>query len=82
MVIFALILAGLVLGVLSVALFSIWGLPIALLIVIGLAVALATAKKNDRSLGTIERTKRPEPTGRPRPASGSAETANHRQGQV
>jgi len=82
MVAFALILAALVLIVLAVSVFSVWGIPVAVVIVIGLAVSLVSARKRGSSLGTVERTKKPEPTGRPRPASGSAETANHRQGQV
>lgn len=82
MVIFALILAGLVLSAVSVALFSVWGLPVVLLSVLAVAGYLAVARKDGTSVGTMERAKAPEPTGMPRAAAGGAETANERQGQV
>lgn len=82
MVAFALLLFGIIVGALSVALFSVWGAPVVLLIVLGVVAYLTLGRKGDKSLGTIERSKRHEPTGRPRAASGSADTANRRQGQL
>lgn len=82
MVIFALILGGLVLSAVSVALFSIWGLPVVMLTVLAIAGYLAVARKEGTSVATIERAKVKEPTGMPRPAAGAAQTANERQGQV
>ena len=82
MVIFALILAGLVLSAVSVALFSIWGLPVVLLSVLAVAGYLAAARKEGSDVGTMERAKVKEPTGMPRSASGGTETANERQGQI
>ncbi|HEX8104676.1 MAG TPA: hypothetical protein VF533_18810 [Solirubrobacteraceae bacterium] len=61
--------------------FAIWGVPVLVLSLIGFAVYLAFAKKEE-GIGTMEKTRGPEPTGRPRMATGSAETANERQGQV
>ncbi len=82
MVLFALILAGLVLSAVSVALFSIWGLPVVLLTVLVIAGYFAAARKEGSSVATIERAKVKEPSGMPRSASGGAQTANERQGQV
>ncbi len=82
MLVFALILAGLVLSAVSVAFFSIWGLPVVLLTVLAIAGYLAAARKEGSSVATIERAKVKEPTGMPRSASGGSQTANERQGQV
>ncbi|CAA9470759.1 MAG: hypothetical protein AVDCRST_MAG30-89 [uncultured Solirubrobacteraceae bacterium] len=82
MVIFALIIAGLVLSALSVAFFSVWGLPVVLLSVLVIAGYLAVARKEGAPVVSMERAKPKEPTGMPRSAGGGAETANQRQGQV
>ena len=82
MVIFALLLAGLVLSAVSVALFSIWGLPVVLLTVLAIAGYLAAARKDGSSVATIQRAKVKEPSGMSRASSGGTETANERQGQV
>ncbi len=76
------LLAGLLISAASFAFFGVWGFPVLILSVLGFAAYMATAKKENAALGTIEKTKGPEPTGRPRMATGSAETANERQGQV
>ncbi len=58
-------------------------LPVMLVLsLLGFAVYLASAKKENAALGSMTKNKGPEPTGRPRMASGTAETANERQGQV
>lgn len=85
MLVFGLIIAVLVLGVLAVSIFSIYGIPVVLLLLLGLGAFLLVGSKKKgglSELGTIERTKRHEPTGRPRPSTGNTDTANHRQGQV
>lgn len=76
------LLAALLIGGISLVAFGVWGVPVLVLSLIGFAVYLALAKKESASLGTIEKNKGPEPTGRPRMAHGGAETANERQGQV
>ena len=76
------LLAALLIGGISLAAFGVYGVPVLVLSLLGFAVYLALAKKESSSLGTIEKNKGPEPTGRPRMATGSAETANERQGQV
>jgi hypothetical protein len=57
-----------------------WGGIIALVVLGGLMLYIAVARRQDPSVGTIERGRRREPTGRVRSATG-AETANRRQGQ-
>ena len=76
------VLAALLLTAASFAFFGVWGFPVLVLSALGFAAYLATARKENPALGTIEKNKGPEPTGRPRMATGSAETANERQGQV
>ncbi len=76
------VLAALLLTAVSFAFFGVYGIPVLVLSLLGFAVYLATAKKENAALGTIEKNRGPEPTGRPRMATGSAETANERQGQV
>jgi hypothetical protein len=69
-------------SVVSLLLFSIWGLPVVALCVILGALYLAAARRRDASIGKIERGRRREPTGRPRAAHGTdGETANERVGQ-
>ena len=75
------LLAALLIRAASFAFFGIWGVPVLVLSVLGFAIYLAAAKKENAALGTIEKNRGPEPTGRPRMATGSAETANERQGQ-
>ncbi len=76
------VLAALLLTAASFAFFGVWGFPVLVLSLLGFAAYMATAKKESASLGTFDKTKGPEPTGRPRMAHGGAETANERQGQV
>jgi len=78
---FGLILALGVISVASVLIFSIWGLPVVAVAVLAAVVFLLVGRKGDSSIGTIERGRKVEPTGRPRKASGGAETANDRVGQ-
>lgn len=79
---FALTLFGLVVGVLLLLVYAPVGLPIIVLALIGLVVALSRSRKGGEPLGTVERSKHGEPTGRPRPAPSGPETANQRQGQL
>lgn len=77
------LLLVLLLGGVSLVAFGIYGIPVLVLGLLGFGVYMLAARREEGSqLGTTERTKGPEPTGRPRMASGSAETANERQGQV
>ncbi len=78
----ALTIFGLVVGALLLLLYAPVGIPIIVIALIGLVVALTRSRKGGEPLGTVERSKRGEPTGRPRPATTGPETANHRQGQV
>lgn len=62
------------------ALVSVWIAPVIVLAALA-AFALIRALTRNRPVLTIERTRTPEPTGRPRPARGGAETTNERVGQ-
>ena len=58
-----------------------WGGVIALVLGIGFLVYTAGARRNDRSVATIERGRRTEPTGEVRSGSSGVTTSNQRQGQ-
>jgi hypothetical protein len=60
---------------------SFWGGAIALVLGILFLLYVASARRNDRSVGTIERGRRQEPTGQVRSGSAGVETSNQRQGQ-
>ena len=70
-----------ILAVIAFFILSYWGAAIVLVLGIAFAVYTAVARKQDRSVATIERGARREPTGVPRSGSGDAETANQRVGQ-
>ena len=66
----------------AIVLFGIWGAPFTLIIGgLFLAYLLSARKEGGEPAVTIERGRRTEPTGVPRHASGSAQTANERVGQ-
>ena len=70
-----------IIGVISLLIFSVWGIPVVVLsILIGAAYLLFARRGSGPSVGAFERGKRIEPTGRPRKASGGADTANERVG--
>jgi hypothetical protein len=71
-----------VIGVGSVLIFGIWGAPVFLLAILLGGGYLLLARRGDASVGTIERGRKTEPTGKPRKASGGADTANERVGRV
>ena len=59
-----------------------WGGGIVALIVLGAAlIYIAVARRKDPTVGTIERGRRREPSGRVRSGHSGAETANERTGQ-
>ena len=60
---------------------SYWGGLIALVLGVAFILYAARARQGDRSVGTIERGRRQEPTGTVRSGSAGVETANQRQGQ-
>ncbi len=80
MPVFGVILALGVISVASVLIFSIWGLPVVAIAVLAAIIFLVVGRKGDKSIGVVERGRKVEPTGRPRKASGGAETANERVG--
>jgi hypothetical protein len=58
-----------------------WGGILALVVLGALFLYILVARRQDPSVGTIERGRRREPTGTVRTGSSGAETANQRQGQ-
>jgi membrane protein implicated in regulation of membrane protease activity len=77
-------LLGLLVLVLAVAagiLLTWWGGLVVLIAGVLFLVYLASARKSDPSVGTIERGRRTEPTGQVRSGSAGVETSNQRQGQ-
>ena len=58
-----------------------WGGIIALAILGALFLYLMAARRQDPSVGSIERGRRREPTGTPRANRSGIETANRREGQ-
>jgi len=80
MPLFFALLVGAVLSVFALLVFSVWGLPVVAIVVLALVAYLLAARKRDAGVGTIERGKPVEPTGRPRTASGGATTTNERVG--
>lgn len=79
---FALSIFGVVVGLVLLVLYFPVGIPVILISVIALLVVALRSRRSGEPLGTMERTKKGEPTGRPRPASSGPETANERQGQI
>jgi hypothetical protein len=72
-----------ILGVGALFVVAWWGIPILAAAGLLMLIQVAAARKRKGSLvGTVERSRRPEPTGAPRKASGGAETANERVGQA
>jgi len=69
-----------VLSVLALLIFSLWGLPVVAAILVVLVAYVVAARKRGGSAATIERGKHPEPTGRPRKGSGGTTTTNQRVG--
>ena len=76
------IIVGLILGIAAMGSFGFWGLPVVVLIVIAIAAYFARSRKEGEPLGTMERKKKVEPSGRPRAATGGGDTANERVGQA
>jgi heme O synthase-like polyprenyltransferase len=75
---------GAVLVAIIVVLFLVtswWGGVIGLVAGVAFLVYAAAARRNDRSVATIERGRRQEPTGNVRTGSAGVETSNQRQGQ-
>jgi hypothetical protein len=81
MVVFALLIALIVLGLIATAVFSIWGIPFVVLFLAVLGAYIVSARRKDPSVGRLEHVKPKEPTGVPRKASGDAQTSNERVGQ-
>jgi len=79
---FVLAIVSLILGLAFLATGLFWGAPLVLVAFGLLAWGLLSAKRNDPSIGTVERAKQPEPTGQPRMSPGGGGTANERQGQL
>ena len=71
----------LLLAVIAGILLTWWGGLIVLVAGILFLFYLASARKTDPSVGTIERGRRTEPTGQVRSGSAGVETSNQRQGQ-
>jgi hypothetical protein len=80
MPLFFALLVGAVLSVVALLIFSVWGLPVVAVVVLALVAYLIAGRRGDGSVGTIERGRRPEPTGRPRKATGGAQPTNERVG--
>jgi len=79
---FALTLFGLAVGALLLFVYLPIGFPVVIIALIGLVVVAIRSFKGEKALGTIERERKVEPTGQPRPSTTGPETANQRQGQV
>ena len=76
------IIATIILTVIAVVVFGVWGAPFSLIIGVLAILYVAKATKGDgESAVKLERGRRTEPTGMPRHSSGSAQTANERVGQ-
>ena len=76
------IIATVVLTVIAVVVFGVWGAPFSLIIgVLAILYVAKATKSNGEPAVTMERGRRQEPTGMPRPASGNSQTANERVGQ-
>ena len=81
MVVFAILIALVVLGLIATAVFSIWGIPFVVLAAAILGGYLIAARRKDPSVGRLEHVKPKEPTGIPRKGHGDAQTSNERVGQ-
>ena len=75
---YVVVIAVIALAAVAFAVLSWWGGVIVLVAGILLAMYIAGARSQDRSVGTVETGARREPTGRPRSGSAGAETANER----
>jgi hypothetical protein len=71
-----------VIGAASIALFGVWGFPFTFILAAFFVAYLLSARKGDTSAARVETGGTQEPTGMPRKASGGAQTANERVGQV
>lgn len=71
----------LALGIIAALIWTIWGIPIAVLAIVVIVVMTVRARKKDPTVATWETGKGLEPTGTPRPSTGGAETTNERVGQ-
>jgi hypothetical protein len=60
---------------------TVWGGIVAIAVGFAAAVYVVLSRRHGAPIGTVDRTRRVEPTGRPRAAHGGAETANRRTGQ-
>ena len=78
-IVFAVLVA---LGVVALFVGAWWGAPIALVFALGMLAYTLIARRQDPSVGVIERGRRAEPTGVPRKSSSEAETSNERVGQT
>ena len=76
------VLATVVLGVIAVVIFGVWGFPFTLILAGVVLAYLVSARKRDGSVATVERGRPQDPTGMPRKSPGGAETANERVGQA
>ena len=76
------VLVTVVLGVIAVVVFGVWGFPFTLIIAALVVAYVVAARKRDGSVATVERGRSAELTGIPRKSPGGVETANERQGQV
>ncbi len=72
---------GVIVVAISFAAFGVFGFPVLGVLLIAAVVYFLAAGK-DSGVGTVERSKRPEPTGMPRPSGAAGDTATERQGQV
>lgn len=71
----------LALGIIAALIWTIWGIPIAVLAIVLIVVMTVRARKKDPTVATWETGKGIEPTGTPRASTGGAETTNERVGQ-
>ena len=79
---FALSIFGLVVGIVLLVVYFPIGIPVFLIALVALLVVAVRSRRGGETLGTMERTRGREPTGRPRPATSGPDTANERQGQL
>jgi cytochrome c-type biogenesis protein CcmH/NrfF len=71
---------GLIVSVAAFLVLSLWGIPVVIVVALALIVLAVTARKRNPDLGTVERGRRVEPTGRTRMGSGGAQPTNDRVG--
>lgn len=68
-------------GIILAAVWTVWGIPIAIVGIVLIAVMFVRARKKDPTVATWETGSGIEPTGTPRASTGGAETTNERVGQ-